>query len=57
MSTQSSAKFVSYNLRPSKQCERKMILDSLNAAMECGLPIPRLSLCRYGVEPVSMILL
>ena len=40
MSTQSSAKFVSYNLRPSKQCERKMILDSFNAAMECGLPIP-----------------
>ena len=40
MSQQSSAKIVSYNLRISKQCERKMMLDSFSAAMECGLNIP-----------------
>lgn len=39
MAPQSSAKFVSYDLRPSKQCERKMMLDSFNAAMESGFPI------------------
>ena len=36
---QSTAKFVSYDLRPSKQIERKMILDSLSAAMESGFSI------------------
>ena len=40
MASQSTAKFVSYDLRPSKQCERKMMLDSFNTAMESGFPIP-----------------
>lgn len=39
MSPQSTAKFVSYDLRPSKQIERKMMLDSFGAAMEAGFPI------------------
>lgn len=39
MAPRSSAKFVSYDLRPSKQCERKMMLDSFNAAMESDFPI------------------
>ena len=41
MASQSTAKFVSYDLRPSKQCERKMMLDSFNTAMESGFPIPK----------------
>ena len=40
MAPQSTARFVSYDLRPSKQCERKMMLDSFNTAMESGFPIP-----------------
>ena len=40
MASQSTAKFVSYDLRPSKQCERKMMLDSFNTAMESGFSIP-----------------
>ena len=40
MSLQSSAKIVSYDLRPSKQCERRMMLDSFNVAMESGFSIP-----------------
>ena len=39
MSPQSSAKVVSYDLRPSKQIERKLMLDSFSAAMESGFPI------------------
>ena len=36
----SSAKYVSYDLRPSKQRERKLMLDVLNVALKCGLDIP-----------------
>lgn len=32
----SSAKFVSYDLRPAKQCERKLILEVFSCAAECG---------------------
>ena len=39
MASRSSAKIVSYDLRPSKQCERKMMLDSFNAAIESDFPI------------------
>ena len=39
MGRQSSAGYVAYDLRPAKQCERKMMLDSFNVAMECGLPV------------------
>ena len=39
MSPKSTAKFVSYDLRPSKQIERKMMLDSFGAALESGFPI------------------
>lgn len=39
MAPQSTAKFVSYDLRPAKQCERKMMLDSFSTAMESGFPI------------------
>ena len=39
MALKSSAKIVSYDLRPSKQIERKMMLDSFGAAMETGFPI------------------
>lgn len=41
MSPQSTAKFVSYDLRPLKQIERKMMLDSFAAAMESGFPISK----------------
>ena len=40
MTSESSAKFVSYDLRPAKQCERKMMLDSFYTAMECKFLIP-----------------
>ena len=40
MPPRSTAKFVSYDLRPSKQCERKIMLDSFNTAMESGFLIP-----------------
>lgn len=39
MPPQSTAKFVSYDLRPSKQIQRKMMLDSFAAAMEAGFQI------------------
>ena len=39
MAPQSTAKFVSYDLRPAKQCERKMMLDSFGTAMESGFSI------------------
>lgn len=39
MASRSSAKFISYDLRPSKQCERKMMLDSFNVAIESDFPI------------------
>ena len=39
MSPRSSAYEVSYNLRPSKKCERKLMLESLSVAAECGFPI------------------
>lgn len=39
MSPESTAKFVSYDLRPSKQIVRKMMLDSFGAALESGFPI------------------
>jgi hypothetical protein len=32
----SSAKYVSYDLRPAKQCERKLILEFFACANECG---------------------
>ena len=40
MAPQSSAKRVSYDLRPSKQCERKIMLDLFNTARASGFPIP-----------------
>ena len=40
MPPQSSAKVVSYDLRPAKQSERKMMVDSFLAAMEAGFPVP-----------------
>ena len=39
MPPQSTAKFVSYDLRPSKQIQRRMMLDSFAAAMEAGFSI------------------
>ena len=40
MPPQSSARVVSYDLRPAKQCERKMMVDSFLAAIEAGFPVP-----------------
>lgn len=40
MAAQSSAKYVSYGLRPAKQCERKLMLEAFSVASECGFPIP-----------------
>ena len=40
MPPQSSAKVVSYDLRPAKQSERKMMVDSFLAAMESGFGVP-----------------
>ena len=40
MAPRSSAKRVSYDLRPSKQCERKIMLDLFNTATASGFPIP-----------------
>lgn len=40
----STANFIVYNLRPSKQAERRIILDFLKCANEIGFPI---SGCRY----------
>ena len=37
---QSSANVVSYDLRPAKQSERKMMIDSFLAAMEAGFSMP-----------------
>lgn len=39
MAPQSSARVVSYDLRPAKQCERKMMVDGLVAATAVGLPV------------------
>lgn len=39
MSPASSAKSVSYDLRPSKQTERKIMVDLLKIAGGCGIPI------------------
>ena len=39
MPPQSSAKFVSYDLRPAKQCERRLMLESFYTAMEAGLGV------------------
>lgn len=36
MAKKSSAKYVSYDLRPAKQCERKLILELFSCAGECG---------------------
>jgi hypothetical protein len=41
---QSTAKFISYALRPAKQAERRILLDFLKCANEAGLTI---SDCRY----------
>lgn len=35
----STASFISYDLRPSKQSERRILLDFLKIAGDCGLPI------------------
>ena len=40
MSPRSSARIVSYDLRPAKQCERRMIVDTFFAAMEVGFSVP-----------------
>ncbi len=39
MASQSSARVVSYDLRPAKQSERKMMVDGLLTAIGVGLPI------------------
>lgn len=39
MPRRSSARHVAYDLRPAKQCERKMLIDSFYAAAECGFAI------------------
>lgn len=36
----STASFISYDLRPAKQSERRILLDLLKIAGDCGLPIP-----------------
>lgn len=41
MRTRSSASIVSYDLRPAKQCERRIMLDSFLTAMESGYPVPK----------------
>ena len=40
MPTASSARFVSYDLRPAKQTERRLMLESFLVAMESGFSIP-----------------
>ena len=40
MPPRSSARVVSYDLRPAKQCERRMIVDTFLTAMEVGFSIP-----------------
>ena len=40
MSPRSSARIVSYDLRPAKQCERRMMVDAFLAAMEAGFAVP-----------------
>ena len=40
MPRHSSAKFVPYDLRPAKQCERRMMLESFFTAMESDFAIP-----------------
>ncbi len=35
----STARFISYDLRPAKQSERRILLDLLKIAGDCGLPI------------------
>ena len=39
MAPRSSALLVSYDIRPAKQCERLILVDSFVTAMECGLSI------------------
>ena len=39
MPPRSSARVVSYDLRPAKQSERKVLIDALMTAMEAGLPV------------------
>ena len=41
MKTRSSASIVSYDLRPAKQCERRIMLDSFLTAMEAGFAVPK----------------
>lgn len=41
---QSSSDFIAYDLRPAKQTERRILLDFLKCANECGMTI---SDCRY----------
>jgi hypothetical protein len=35
----STAKFISYDLRPAKQSERRILIDVLKVAGDCGLPV------------------
>jgi hypothetical protein len=42
--TRSSARFIAYDIRPSKQLERRLILDLLLVALGLGLPVPE---CTY----------
>jgi len=39
MPPRSTASFISYDLRPAKQSERRILLDLLKIAGDCGLPI------------------
>ena len=41
MARSSSARFVSYDLRPAKQTERRILVDILKFGGDCGLPIDR----------------
>ena len=37
--SRSTANFISYDLRPAKQSERRMLLDLMQVAGDCGFPI------------------
>ncbi len=48
MTKRSSAWFISYDLRPGKQIERRIVLDTLQAAKAAGLPVETLPMIGMG---------
>ncbi len=44
----STARFISYDLRPAKQTERRILIDVLRTSGECVLPIPTYSYVGMG---------